>query len=71
MAISVIRFGIKFATLANFRSLWQYLEDLFSIWRNFEPTLAKNYAFVQIFLPVKGRASDHFALGKVTVSWAH
>ena len=32
-----------FAPLVNYKNLWQNIKHLFSIWRNFEPTMAIFY----------------------------
>ena len=38
-----------FATLATFMNLCQMFDGLFSVWQNFEPTLAKLYCFWATF----------------------
>ena len=42
---SVTRFDEISPVWIILKSLWQFLEDLFSIWSNFEPTLTKNLCY--------------------------
>ena len=49
------RFGQISPPWQIFKSIEQFLEDLFIIWLNFHPTLAKLYAIGQIFIVVSGQ----------------
>ena len=54
-AFSVTRFGKMSPIWRNKLRLWQNVDGLISIWKNFESTLAKFYAIGQIFMIVHGK----------------
>ena len=46
---------LNFAILAKIKLIWQYFEGLFSIWHNFDSTLANCVCFWGNFNVVNGR----------------
>ena len=54
----------NFATLVKKSSLWTIFEG---IWLNFDPALAKNYAFGQIFIFVNGQILSKLSTHLVTL----